>query len=119
MKLKTTLFLIFTILISCDKEEITPGKNYSANISFDISEHLVPGEKVKQIEFIENGKFINIIGSANYTGQTLDIVTFTLNEGKVIPFAWVYNITESRMVENEVYKIQGKNQGGVESSGRT
>ena len=68
------------------------------------------------IEFQENQKFTGIIGKANITENTIEIVTFAENEDKIIPFAWIYRITEKEQRGENTF-IKCTNQLGVTSIG--
>ncbi len=69
------------------------------------------------IEFQENSKFRGIVGSAHYTGEAIEVVTFTKLDGKVIPFAWIYRIIEKISKREAIYHIKCQNQLGAVCSG--
>jgi len=60
-----------------------------------------------------------IVGQLEYTGNSIDIVTFA--EGiagiGIIATAWVYIVTEKKIVTKGVHHIKCKNQYGVIASG--
>jgi len=58
MNLRLLLLILVVFLFSCEKENEDfqePEKEYSREISFEITDHLFSGENIKHIEFIENG----------------------------------------------------------------
>lgn len=57
MNSRISFLIVLLFLFSCDKEEVAPSFIYSPQISFEISEHLLQGTAVKQIEFTDNGYF--------------------------------------------------------------
>jgi len=60
-----------------------------------------------------------IVGSLEYTGNSIDIVTFSEGIASIgiMTQAWVYLITEKKVVIKGVHHIQCKNQYGVVASG--
>lgn len=57
MHSRISFLMVVVFLFSCEKEEVTYDMFYSPEINFEISEHLLSGTPVKQIEFTGNGYF--------------------------------------------------------------
>jgi len=69
------------------------------------------------IELQEQGKFTGIIGKAHITETAVEIVTFAVKSGEVVPFAFIYTILEKRSQIEALYSIKCRNQLGVISTG--
>ena len=69
------------------------------------------------VELQERSKFTGMIGKAHITEQAIEVVTFAGENGKVVPFAFIYNISEKQMISDGVYKIKCRNQLGVVFTG--
>ena len=69
------------------------------------------------IELQEQGKFTGIIGKAYITETAVEIVTFAVKSGEVVPFAFIYTILEKRSQIEGLYSIKCRNQLGVVSTG--
>ena len=72
------------------------------------------------IEMRENNKFVDIIGKAFITEDSIEIVTFAKVEGLpevIAPYAFIYKILERSSREADVYHIKCQNQLGVIFSG--
>ena len=68
-------------------------------------------------EFQENGKFTGIIGKAYVTETAVEVVTFAEKSGEVVPFAFIYTISEKQSQIEGLYNIECRNQLGVVSTG--
>jgi len=68
-------------------------------------------------EFQEHGKFTGIIGKAYVTEAAVEVVTFALQSGEVVPFAFIYTIMEKRSQIEGIYNIKCRNQLDVVSTG--
>ena len=68
-------------------------------------------------EFQEHGKFTGVVGKAYVTETTIEMVTFALKDGAVIPFAFIDTILEKRSQAEDLYSIKCRNQIGVVSVG--
>jgi hypothetical protein len=69
------------------------------------------------IELQEQGKFTGVIGKAYITEQAVEVVTFAKQNGEVVPFAFIYVISERENKLDGIYKIKCRNQLGVVSTG--
>jgi len=69
------------------------------------------------IELQEQGKFTGIIGKAYITEAAVEIVTFAMKSGKIVPFAFIYAILEKHSQIEAFYSIKCRNQLGVISTG--
>jgi len=69
------------------------------------------------VELQERSKFTGVIGKAHITEQSIEVVTFAEQNGKVVPFAFIYNILEKQMISDDVYNIKCRNQLGVVLTG--
>lgn len=69
------------------------------------------------IEFQEHGKFTGIIGKAYVTEKAVEVVTFVVQNGVVIPFAFIDTILEKENKTEGVYNVKCRNQLGVLSTG--
>jgi len=69
------------------------------------------------IEFQENEKFTGVIGKAYLNENSIELVTFAEINDEIIPFAWIYQITERIETTKGIQKIQCRNQLGVTSTG--
>jgi hypothetical protein len=71
------------------------------------------------VEFKANNKFNQAVGKLEYTGESIDIVSFT--EGVagigIIALPQVYLIIEKTINSNGVHHIKGRNQYGTIASG--
>ena len=68
-------------------------------------------------EFQENGKFTGIIGKAYVTETAVEVVTFAEKSGEVVPFSFIYTISEKQNQIEGLYNIKCRNQLGVVSTG--
>lgn len=68
-------------------------------------------------EFQEQGKFAGVIGKAYITETAVEVVTFAEKSGEVVPFAFIYTISEKQNQIEGLYNIKCKNQLGVVSTG--
>jgi len=69
------------------------------------------------IELQEQGKFTRVIGKAYITEQAVEVVTFAVQNGEVVPFAFIYVILEKEHKLDGIYNIKCRNQLGVVSTG--
>lgn len=68
-------------------------------------------------EFQEQGKFAGVIGKAYITETAVEVVTFAEKSGEVVPFAFIYTISEKQNQIEGLYNIKCRNQLGVVSTG--
>lgn len=69
-------------------------------------------------ELQEKGRFTGVIGKMDLTKSGLEVVTFVDDGGRIVPFAFFYNITEQKNIGNNVYQISCINQLGVKATGK-
>jgi hypothetical protein len=69
------------------------------------------------IELQEQGQFTGVIGKAYITEQAVEVVTFAEQNGKVVPFAFIYVILEKEYKLDGIYNIKCRNQLAVVSTG--
>jgi ligand-binding sensor domain-containing protein len=70
MNYRFLVLVLFVVFLSCDKKDTFPelceidnnsaSKIFSKQIKFEISEHILAGKKVKQIELISNGYYYSV-----------------------------------------------------------
>lgn len=68
------------------------------------------------VEIKVNGQFNGVVGRLEYTGRTIDLVTFSLHE-RVLVGSQVYEVLEKTISEKGVHHIKCQNQYGVIASG--
>lgn len=51
------------------------------------------------------------------TRSGLEVVTFLEDDGRIVPFAFFYKITEQKNIGNKVYRISCINQLGIKATG--
>ena len=73
MNSRISILVVLLFLFSCSIEnlvDISPEKNFSSEINFEISEHLFSGNSVKTIEFITDGYYYSVGKEIFYTKQS-------------------------------------------------
>jgi len=68
------------------------------------------------VEVKVNGQFNGVVGKLEYTGKTIDLVTFSLHE-RIIVLPQVYEVLEKTITQKGVHYIKCQNQYGAIASG--
>ncbi len=103
--------ILFSILIIVFANSVCLARNPDTGYGTHIDIEIKAGDNISYKP--------PIVGSLEYTGNSIDIVTFTdgIAGIGIITQAWVYLITGKKVVKKGVHHIQCKNQYGVKASG--
>ncbi|MGE4545397.1 MAG: hypothetical protein AB7D06_14945 [Pedobacter sp.] len=69
------------------------------------------------VEFQEDHKFAGVIRKAYVTESTIEIVTFAVDRDRIVPFAWVYEIIEKKLLGEKRFRVKCINQLGITTLG--